>query len=381
MSNEIKKFLPRFIRFVFPYSVLTVFTVIVFYKSGEIFWFNKTLQAQTIDRRNLICGTAYSNLPRYFKWAAIDNCKPKVIALGSSRVLQFRSEFFNDSISFYTTGGVFNRIVQLRAFLETIPENDLPKAIILGLDQWWFSARYDSVTKITDHLVSNSYSWFDNWSGLKNGWQKFYFDWWSGKIEWKKLWIENCSGIDWIGISARMESSGNRKDGSRAYGSALAGGTINSRIETAALRARVDEGLFKWTTQPDKNAVKELRLLLRFCTRHKITVTGFLPPMHGRILSELKKNQQRYANFFQLYNSLYPVFREYGFYVYDCTIPQDYGSNDSEMIDAVHGSEKSFLKLYLRLLRGDGYLNQYSDSVYLRTRLDSAKGNFSVFGN
>ena len=144
---------------------------------------------------------------------------------------------------------------------------------------------------------------------------------------------------------------------------------------------RTNNGLFRWTTEPDKNAINELRTLLRFCKKHNITVTGFLPPIHYRVLNEMQKQPEHFSNFFLLYNLLYPIFRENSFYVYDFTVPENYGSSDAEMVDAVHGSEKSFLRLQIQLLRKEGYLSQYSDSVYLKTRLDSAKGNFNVFGN
>ncbi len=380
MNRDLEKFIPRFIRFILPYIVVAIFTVIVFYKSGEIFWVTKTLEAQTIDRRNFISGTAYSNLPHYFRLAAVENCKPKVIALGSSRVLQFRSAFFKDSISFYTTGGVFKRIEQLRAFLESIPEEDLPKAIIIGLDQWFFNSRYDEVVSRKNDLVYNNFDWFDNWDGIER-WQDFYSDCMNGKIKWSKLWMENDSGIEWSGISARMEGLGYRKDGSRSYGRIVSAGTISNRIKTAIDSVRNDNGLFRWANEPDNQSINELRVLLRFCNKHKITVTGFIPPIQSHVLYEMKKNQEHYPNFFQLYNLLYPIFRDYGFYVYDFTVPENYGSNDSEMVDAVHGSEKSYLKLYLHLLQKEGYLNQYSDSVYLKQRLETASGNFDVFGN
>lgn len=100
MNRELQKFIPRFVRFVFPYAAITIFTVVVFYKSGEIFWLNKTLQAQIKDRRNFIYGAAYSNIPHYFKLTAVENISPKILALGSSRVLQFRSAFLKTPFRF-----------------------------------------------------------------------------------------------------------------------------------------------------------------------------------------------------------------------------------------------------------------------------------------
>ncbi len=381
MNKELKKFTPRLVWFIFPYVLISVFTVLVFYKSGEIFWFKKTITAQSIERRNFIYGAAYSNLPNNFRLVAMEISSPKIIALGSSRVLQFRSAFFKDSISFYTTGGVFKRLEQLRVFLESLPEESLPQSIILGLDQWWFNAQYDSMIKIKNDLIYNKYSWIDNWNGIEY-WQKFYSDLWHGKIELKKIWANNYSDVEYFGISARMSGFGYRKDGSRAYGNIISEGTtIKSRIASAIDSAKSNSGIFQWTNSIDKNSLNELRILLRFCKKHKIAITGFLPPIDVLVWSELKKQPAHFPHFFNLYNQLFPIFRDYGFHVYDFSNPENYGSNTFEMVDAVHGSEKSFLKLYLELLRSDTYLNQYSDSTFLKTELNKTKGNFDVFGN
>lgn len=381
MNRELQKFIPRFVRFVFPYAAITIFTVVVFYKSGEIFWLNKTLQAQIKDRRNFIYGAAYSNIPHYFKLTAVENISPKILALGSSRVLQFRSAFFKDSIPFYNTGGVFNRIEQLRAFLESLPEENLPQTIILGLDQWWFNSRYDSSVKTKNDLVYNRYSWFNNWSGM-SAWQNFYYDWWNGKISWKKLWTEKKSEVEWFGISARNTGHGFRRDGSCYYGKLLAdSNSLKCLIYNAIENVNTDEGKLQWTNSIDKCAVNELRLFLRFCKKHKITVTGFLPPANSMVMNEMKLHTEHFPYFFKLNEQLNRVFRENGFRIYDFTVPENYGSNDKEMIDAFHASEKSSLKLYLQLLRKDTYLNQFSDSTFLKIKLDSADGNFDVFGN
>ena len=381
MNREIKKFSPRIIRFVLPYVLICLFTVVVFYKCGEIFWFNKTFDAQVKERRNFIHGAAYSNMPHWFRLYAVEVISPKILVLGASRVLQFRSVFFKDSIPVYSTGGVFTRLQQLRAFLESIPEENLPRVIILGVDQWWFNARYDSSVKIKNDLIYNQYSWADNWNGMEN-WQQFYYDWLQGKIKWKKLWPENHSGTEWFGISARMGERGFRRDGSRSYGEYL-NDSINKlvKIQNSLDEAMDNAGLFLWSNSIDKNAIDELRVLLQFCKKHKITVTAFLPSIHGRLWNEMKKHSEDFPVFYHLYETIYPVFRENSFRIFDFSHPETFGSSDDEMIDAIHGGEKSTLKLYLRLLRKDPYLNQYSDSTYLKTKLDSTKGNFDVFGN
>ncbi len=381
MNREIQKFSSRFFSFIFYYVLAALFTIIIFYKSGEIFWLNKTLDAQVNDRRNFIYGAAYSNLPHYFKFAATKNISPDILVIGSSRVMQFRSSFFSDSIPFYNAGGVFSRLTQIRSFLESLPSSRLPGVIIIGLDQWWFSAQYDYLTKTPNDLIYHQYSWLNNWEALSK-WQQFYFDCWSGKISWNHWCLKKSNNTEWYGLAALIEQSGIRKDGSREYGDKLNNRlSVKDSFQQKPNNELSGVALFNFLETIDKNAIDELRLLLLFCKINNISVSGFLPPVHDDLLIQFEKQLKNYTCFFHLQESLNPVFRENGFRIYDFTRLKSYGSNNDEMIDALHAGEKSALKLYLQLLRTDTYLNQYSDSTYLKLKLDSANGNFILFGN
>ena len=381
MKPDSKKFIRRIIGFTLPYIAVATFTVVIFYRSGEIFWMRKTLNAQITERRNFIYSSAYTNIPHHFKLAAVEMAKPQVLSLGSSRVLQMRAGFFNDTVSFYSAGGVFKRLEQLRAFLQALPEEALPKTILLAIDPWWFNANYTGGKPTATDMNYDEYILADDLEALFD-WQKFYVDWWNGKINLKKIWRNDYKNFAWFGIGARMNHEGYRKDGSRFYGSLLTDKTARiNRIRNAVVSAQKNEGIMKWSTEIDKTELNELRLLLRFCDKHKINVTGFLPPVAERVLIQINKMPEHYPHFLQLNNFLYPIFRDYGFRIYDFTKVESFGSNYDEMVDGVHGSEKCNLRLYLQLLRKDIYLNQYSDSTYLKSRLETAKGNFEVFGN
>mgnify|MGYP003340048433 FL=1 len=384
MNRDLKKFIPRVIKFLLPYFFVAGFTVIAFYESGEIFSIEKILNSQIAERKNLIYGPSYSNIPHYYKYAAVEKINPSVLILGSSRVLQFRTHFFYDSIPFYTAGGVFRRINQLRAFLESLPENKLPHTIIIEIDPWWFCSNYDN-PRIKMDMDYKNFFFTQNFEPL-NQWHQFYSDWWKGKISFSKIFSSQPdTGTQFTGISGIMKQQGFRKDGSRSYGTDKEiKKQFTYKINGAIDSIRAGNGIMAWsdsTIAINNDAVKELRILLRFCRKHKITVTGFIPPIHSSLQSAMRADERHYQHFFNLINVLYPVFRDYSFHIYDFTSVSSFGGKDAEMIDGVHGSEKTSLKLYLQLLRKDIYLNQYSDSTILKEILVKDKNSYSVFGN
>ena len=75
-----------------------------------------------------------------YKKELVKNIKPKIISLGSSRVMQFREESFNTK--FITAGGAMNHLNEGYLFLQEITKYHKPEIIILGLDFWWFNENY-----------------------------------------------------------------------------------------------------------------------------------------------------------------------------------------------------------------------------------------------
>jgi hypothetical protein len=56
------------------------------------------------------------------------------------------------------------------------------------------------------------------------------------------------------------------------------------------------------------------------------------------------------------------------------------GSPDSETIDGFHGSEKAYVRLFVRLIEGDAVLRSFArDPDYLIARIERASGDHQVF--
>ena len=132
----------KYKKFVLSYFViLLIFGLLlagIFYYLSRIFEHNSF---ESIVKRQLehnsIYGTALNENVFAYKLELVKQTKPKVIALGSSRVLQFREEFFTHS--FISAGNAMNTLKEGRLFLEEVLKFYKPDIVILGLGVWWFN--------------------------------------------------------------------------------------------------------------------------------------------------------------------------------------------------------------------------------------------------
>src|SRR5579871_4488684 len=91
----------------------------------------------------ILFGRAYRDNFVAYKITSARLRKPEILALGSSRVLQFRAPLFNKKRSaFYNAGSAGPSLAAELDFLNHLGDGGLPKVLILGLDQEWFK-RYD----------------------------------------------------------------------------------------------------------------------------------------------------------------------------------------------------------------------------------------------
>ena len=133
-----KKFLYRFFVFLVPFLCVAIVTLPFFYagyKTGELRDFNSLIEAQR-NEHTVYIGMGYNEQTGYYKVKNVNYYQADVIALGTSRVMQFQSDFFTGS--FYNCGGAVNQNFREYTFFLTDLEYK-PEVIILGMDSWVFN--------------------------------------------------------------------------------------------------------------------------------------------------------------------------------------------------------------------------------------------------
>jgi len=142
-SVLMKRFLIRFSSFLVPIVVLFIIPTYFLINSGENF---RSVSDITRNRsKQFLVGYKFNESNyRYIKWNSINNSETlDVLALGSSRVLQFRDSMFTGK--FYNSGFTIQSINDFEPFLKGLKVRQLPQIIIISLDQWMFNSAWDDL--------------------------------------------------------------------------------------------------------------------------------------------------------------------------------------------------------------------------------------------
>ena len=115
---------------------------VVFYwflvAAGEHYKVDRVVAHQS--KHGGLYGTAIHNSERSYKLAILEKTTPRIAVIGSSRVLQFRGEFFDSS--FANLGRMLLSAQTARRTFSEVMKTGHPDILIVGVDYWWFSGGY-----------------------------------------------------------------------------------------------------------------------------------------------------------------------------------------------------------------------------------------------
>lgn len=207
-KKDVRSVLKSLALFLLPFLLVLVYPFMVMFLSGELMPVNSIIQKQQTAPSEVFVSLAYSDPTRFYKLKIAQKRGAKILALGTSRVMQVRSLFFSDPDSFYNAGGGISDLKDFRNFLNKIPVDKTPSLLIIGLDQRFFNPDWASLNGVGD-----------NWpappgpaSVFLNNWAKVYADTWQGKISFSTI-LSGRTANNAIGLSAQMRDMGFRKDG------------------------------------------------------------------------------------------------------------------------------------------------------------------------
>ena len=102
-------------------SLVILFPAYVLQSAGELKSVDTVCRMQK-ENSNLLWGCAYVEAKEKYKLTGTKLNQPNVLALGNSRTMPFRKEFFNQGVTFYNAGGGVKIIPQYKVFLENIED-------------------------------------------------------------------------------------------------------------------------------------------------------------------------------------------------------------------------------------------------------------------
>ncbi|MGE3974336.1 MAG: hypothetical protein AB7F59_07425 [Bdellovibrionales bacterium] len=347
--------------------------------SRELYVVEDLVACQASQERCLI-GLKYTNPVVQYKFASVVQRRPQVLALGTSRVMAFRADFFKPS-TFFNVGGAVGNLRGFSTFLNRLPKEAKPELLIVGLDQTFFNKNSDGMyVDNVPYYLEKSYTWDylleEGFKGLRE----------DVFVHGTLPSLQPIFGPVLprsIGLTAYEKGSGFINDGSYYYGH-IVQNPDRSQLEdyefkSTLNRIRHQKNLFEGGTEVNPEALSVLEEFLNLCRSRNIEVVAFLPP-YAHAVYEALKDSGHHSYMAKIYPALEPLFQKYHYTVHDFSDLRELGASDREVTDGFHGSEKTYLRLFLKMLETTPILKKYSaDQNFLKERLVRTTNDFTVF--
>lgn len=336
-----KKYIKKVIIFLLPIAFLILIPSLILIKSGEAFY-NVDNVISLNPNKPYILGYAYNGKGanyEYFKFHKTVDLKPKVLALGSSRVLQFRDYMFNES--FYNAGFTVGTIDDYLTFLKLLPNDYQPELLLLGFDQWMFNERYYNSKEAypsSMYTLNRSLEADNGFMNILNVYKEVI----NGKINYKN--INQKSDTMYLGLNAVINKKGFRNDGSFNYGANHKYykdfDSVNDFFKREIQWIKSSGKYFIYGDKVNMTALEKYEELLAYCKDKNIKLISILPPLPSTV-NKMIHESGKYDYINKISEHLVPLSQKYDKEFYDLTNIKEL-SLDEQYIDGHHGNEEVY---------------------------------------
>ena len=319
-------------------------------------------------------------MPRY-KLENIIRRKPKIVILGTSTVMQFRSQIFGgERFDVYNAGGIIQEPEHLRELAPVLRESGV-RSVLLGVDFWWFNKNWRRYRLPSLDVLRTR-------PAAKQDLQARLFALRSltkmSLYSWNRLTAAlgakakgaRPGGYIPIGLAAELGSGFRGSDGSRRYADfierARSGGGYQDGLGTLDRIARRKQQFVEGSTL-SKHTMMMFESFFRDCRAAGIQVAAVLPPLAPATYEAVMRSPD-HASFLQAFVDRVPAMleREQVPYVV-ATDLRVLGLTEANMLDGLHGSEVAMAKIMLKLLEDPAAADMFSsaDAAGLRQTLEA----------
>lgn len=335
---------------------------------GLKYWFGELSPAELAERQLASKKTLYlsgldQNVTSY-KLELTARQNPAIIAVGSSRALQVRDFFFNES--FVNWGLLVSNIAALdwaASEIAKLPQK--PKVAIFFLDPWWFNAKFDNARDVftpREPRITNIY---------KNSYLL-------GKRVFSR---KPLTKPERLGIAAIDSNTGYDYYGSFHYLSRI---TVGERDDVKFQRTlrQIDTLNQRWigAAEPNPLAIERWKAAKARLERNGVAVVEIFPPFPPSIVDRFRqKGNHAYIE---------KISSQLGLKDFDYIDPRIRlsGATDCEFVDGIHGGEVVYAKALLNAAENNAALRAVLRADALRDWVKANQGNTSpgtlaLYGN
>lgn len=357
-----KKYCQQFIIFFFILALPLGGNWLFLYNSGELLPIEKIARIQQEAGRHCLVGLATRNQFYYYKKARYELFKPKILILGSSRVMEFRQNSFLTEV--FNAGGAMNSINEGFCYINEALKMHKPELIILGLDYWWFNEvahkPHDAIKpplQLSHQISLRSYLLPFKWL-----WQK--------KISFKEYIQRVNPGLlvkndyaQGIGVDAIINHTGFGLDGSFYYTKTINGKekNIDEKFHTCLENMSTGGLRFHYGSRVHDLHFMNIIKMIRKIQAQGVELIIFIPPNAPTIVNKMKE----YNPQFQYIDDLRQRLLNEDLKVYDFHDPAKLSSSDCEFLDGIHGGEVTYAKILRQLGQAEAKLQPFLNVEYL----------------
>ena len=274
-----------------------------------------------------------------YKLALYKAVKPEVVVIGSSRVMQFLGKYFTKR--FLNIGGTAGNLAVLRSTLDAMLKVRVPETVILGLDFWWFTKKWEPNPFNEVPPTSGSYAY--SFDVLKTPYVWLL----EGKLSPSQFFAPLTGNFEkhLYGVMAQKFHDGFASDGSWHYTADVTGQQTPFDYQFRDTLKQVEYGMkaFSYAPELSREHVDALAEILCKLESRGARVYLFIAPLSQRVYDAALEREKDYPQLFQLAE----VLAERGIEAQDYSNPQTLRSTDCEFVDGFHGGDIT----YARLLR------------------------------
>lgn len=307
--------------------------------------------AVVIDRQlheNALYGSALTNDTGFLKYGIISRTQPEIIALGSSRSMQFRAPFFKDA-TFYTTGGLGHSIYGMEDVFDRISSDYVPKIVIFAVDWLWLNPNIQPNESLLIFKENNTIS---NRMYL---YKRLHQELWANENVRAQLIHPEIVARDLIGnrptigLAAGAKSDGFRPDGSFQYGwFILHPQSTEERFDLAHRGIQNGTTGFERCDHVDEKKILKLASLIAKMRERGAHVIVLLPPFPNEIYQALMESKGHRDFILQFEGSVRDLCAEQNVPFYDFSNMAWLGASDEEAYDGYHASERAYGRIVLQ---------------------------------
>jgi len=368
------RFVITFLLYSLPVIAIFAFPLSVYVQGREFTTLSSVIEAQQ-GSPDILFSLAYSSVNKTYKKMLLQEREAEIVALGSSRVGQFRNQFFLAPEKFANASNAAVDIQEMTDFVRNLDPDSSVRLLIVGFDQRHFDP-HDHLPSEVEHVTL-----FERVKNILSGqWKKVYVDYMHHKFTLTQLSRAQAESAD-VGVLALINKNGFLPDGSY-YEGKIIGDAARLEVLSAAIveeRSKLErvQRQFQYQGPASEESREKLRTFLEVCRDRHIDVIAILPP-YAPALYPQRATDADAPGFAgdELSRSLADVFAEFNVQLFDYSNARTVGIQDSEFADILHGTDKAYLRILIDMAKRSTIVDKVVDQAALEKTLKNTEGDF-----